>query len=104
MSVITQDGDSALMIASWDGRIEVVSLLLKAGANTDLQDKVKCVQEDEVLGREHIGNERRQDRNEMQYMLHIRFSHHECCDILGVHDTIPMLLLPGVPVSNTVAM
>ena len=66
MSVITQDGDSALMIAvkEW-GRTEVVSLLLKAGANTDLQDKVKCVQEDEVLGREHIGNERRQDRNEM---------------------------------------
>ena len=42
MSVITQDGDSALMMASngW-GRTEVVSLLLKAGANTDLQNKVR---------------------------------------------------------------
>ena len=41
MSVITQDGDSALMMAaSWSGRTEVVSLLLKAGVNTDLQNKV----------------------------------------------------------------
>ena len=42
MSVITQDGNSALMMASngW-GRTEVVSLLLKAGANTDLQNKVR---------------------------------------------------------------
>ena len=45
MSVITQkDKDSALMIASrrwtWSGGIEVVSLLLEAGANTDLQNKV----------------------------------------------------------------
>ena len=41
MSVITQDGDSALMIAAREGRTEVVPLLLKAGANTDLQNKVK---------------------------------------------------------------
>ena len=40
MSVITQDGDSALMAAVRRGRTEVVSLLLKAGANTDLKNKV----------------------------------------------------------------
>ena len=40
MSVITQDGESALMMAAREGRTEVVSLLLKAGANTDLQNKV----------------------------------------------------------------
>ena len=41
MSVITQDGDSALMMAArrW-GETEVVSLLLKAGANVQLQNKV----------------------------------------------------------------
>ena len=40
MSVITQDGDSALMIAvMWD-MIEVVPLLLEAGANVHLQNKV----------------------------------------------------------------
>ena len=42
MSVITQDRDSALMMAVRKGMTEVVSLLLKAGANTDLQNKVKC--------------------------------------------------------------
>ena len=30
------------MMAVMEGRIEVVSLLLEAGANTDLQNKVKC--------------------------------------------------------------
>ena len=42
MSVFTQDGDSALMMAVrvW-GSTEVVSLLLEARANTDLQNKVK---------------------------------------------------------------
>ena len=41
MSVITQDGDSALMMAArrW-GETEVISLLLKAGANVQLQNKV----------------------------------------------------------------
>ena len=41
MSVITEDGDSALMIAvrRLDMAI-VVPLLLEAGANTDLQNKV----------------------------------------------------------------
>ena len=42
MSVITKYGDSALMLAfKGCGRTEVVSLLLKAGANTDLQNKVR---------------------------------------------------------------
>ena len=41
MSVITQDGDTALMMAARRfGMTEVVSLLLEAGANTDLQNKV----------------------------------------------------------------
>ena len=40
MSIITQDGDTALMIAAQEGKTEVVSLLLKAGANIDLQDEV----------------------------------------------------------------
>ena len=40
MSVITQNGDSTLMIAARKGRTEVVSLLLEAGAKTDLQNKV----------------------------------------------------------------
>ena len=42
MSGITQDGDSALMMAAGKGRTEVVSLLLEAGANIHLQNKVKC--------------------------------------------------------------
>ena len=41
LSVITQNGYSALMMSARDGRTEVVSLLLEAGANTDLQNKVK---------------------------------------------------------------
>ena len=40
MSVITQDGDSALMKAAQGDRTEIVSLLLKAGANVHLQNKV----------------------------------------------------------------
>ena len=39
---VTQDGYSALMMATREGRTEVVSLLVKAGANTDLQNKVMC--------------------------------------------------------------
>ena len=42
MSVITQGEDSALMMAARKGRTEFVSLLLEAGANIDLQNKVKC--------------------------------------------------------------
>ena len=41
MSVITQNGDTALMTAVREGRTEVVSLLLEAGANIHLQNKVK---------------------------------------------------------------
>ena len=48
MSVITQDGDSALMDAATWGRTEVISLLLEAGANIDLQNKV-CL--DQVLSK-----------------------------------------------------
>ena len=40
MSVITQGGDSALMDAAWKGMTEVVSLLLKAGANIHVQNEV----------------------------------------------------------------
>ena len=40
MSVITQNGNTALMMAVREGRTEVVSLLLKAGANVHLQNKV----------------------------------------------------------------
>ena len=40
MSVITQDGRSALMYAASGGRIEVVVELVKAGANLNLQDTV----------------------------------------------------------------
>ena len=39
------DGDSALMMAAREGAAEVVSLLLQAGANIHLRNKVKCVQE-----------------------------------------------------------
>ena len=42
MSVITQDGDSALILAAIDGHTEVVVELVKAKANLDLQNKV-CV-------------------------------------------------------------
>ena len=41
MSVITQDGDTALMMAARWGRTEVVLLLLEARANIYLQNKVK---------------------------------------------------------------
>ena len=40
MSVITQDGESALMLAASEGETEVVSLLVKAGAALDLQNEV----------------------------------------------------------------
>ena len=42
MFVITQDGNSALMEAVIWGMTEVVSLLLKAGAEIDLQNEVLC--------------------------------------------------------------
>ena len=40
MSVITQDGDSALMRAAYYGETEVVVKLVKAGADLNLQNKV----------------------------------------------------------------
>ena len=40
MSVITQDGRSALYWAALKGHTEVIQLLVKAGANLDLQDEV----------------------------------------------------------------
>ena len=40
MSVITQDGDSALMMAARKGKTKVVSLLLEAGANIHIENKV----------------------------------------------------------------
>ena len=40
MSVITQWGESPLMLAARSGSTEVVSLLVKAGAALDLQDQV----------------------------------------------------------------
>ena len=40
MSVITQDGDTALIEAASNGRTKVVSQLLEAGADIDLQNNV----------------------------------------------------------------
>ena len=40
MSVITQYGDSPLMVAAWKGKTEVVSLLVEAVAALDLQNEV----------------------------------------------------------------
>ena len=40
MSVISQSGDSPLMVAARSCKTEVVSLLVKAGAALDLQDQV----------------------------------------------------------------
>ena len=40
MSVITQSGESPLILAAKNGETEIVSLLVKAGAALDLQSKV----------------------------------------------------------------
>ena len=40
MSVITQEGYSALMWAARRGKTDVVVELVKAGANVDMQNKV----------------------------------------------------------------
>ena len=40
MSVITQEGASALMAAAQEGKTEAVVELVKAGANVDIQTKV----------------------------------------------------------------
>ena len=41
VSVITQEGDSALMRAARGGKTEVVVELVKAGANVDMQNGVR---------------------------------------------------------------
>ena len=41
-SLLTQNGESALMIAARCGKTETVVELVKAGANVHLQDKVGC--------------------------------------------------------------
>ena len=43
MSVITQDGASALMLAAKGGKTEVIVELLKAGANVDMQTKIQNI-------------------------------------------------------------
>ena len=43
MSVITQGGFSALMVAAWEGKTEVVVELVKASANVDMQNDVCCI-------------------------------------------------------------
>ena len=40
MSVITQEGSSALLWAAYKGQTEVIQQLVKAGANLNLQDEV----------------------------------------------------------------
>ena len=40
LSVTAQDGDTALMLAAWRGRTDMVVELVRGGANLDLQDKV----------------------------------------------------------------
>ena len=40
MSIITQDGDSALMKAASNGHTEIVEELVEAGADLNLQNKV----------------------------------------------------------------
>ena len=47
-SVITQSGDSPLMEAVRLGKTEVVSLLVKAGAALDLQNKVNMWHTDPI--------------------------------------------------------
>jgi ankyrin repeat protein len=39
--VSSQDGLSSLMVASFNGHVEVVDKLLQHGATVDLQDKVR---------------------------------------------------------------
>ena len=38
-----QDGDSALILAAWMGKNHSISLLVRAGATLDLQNKVPAV-------------------------------------------------------------
>ena len=43
LSVITQDGFSALMMAAMEGKTEVIVELVKARANVDMQNEVCCI-------------------------------------------------------------
>ena len=43
LSLISQDGNSALMEAAYWGKTDIVVELVKAGANLDLQNKVCLV-------------------------------------------------------------
>jgi ankyrin repeat protein len=40
---ILQSGETALYLACYEGKPEIVSLLLKAGARTDIQEEVVIV-------------------------------------------------------------
>ena len=40
LSPWVQDGATALMVAAYQGNVQIVQALLDAGAKTDLQDKV----------------------------------------------------------------
>ena len=43
MHLSFQDGETALMKASWWGRMECVTVLLDRGAEVNMQDKVSVV-------------------------------------------------------------
>ena len=62
LSPTIQDGDTALERASFIGHHKVVELLLGAGANPDLQDKVRTAQDSGV----HVNLS-----NERWYVLHL---------------------------------
>ena len=40
LHIMSQEGDSAVMLAAWRGKTGIVVELVKAGANLDLQDNV----------------------------------------------------------------
>ena len=39
---VSQDGRTALMWACWEGHSDAACILITAGAQVDLQDKVRC--------------------------------------------------------------
>ena len=39
--VLTQDGDTALLLACREGKVDVVKVLLQAGADMNIQNKVR---------------------------------------------------------------
>ena len=40
LSVTAQNGETALILAAWQGKTDVVVELVRGGANLDLQDEV----------------------------------------------------------------